>query len=102
MDGLYERDIKADFREQCKKIGDYIDLKGDSGIVYGSALKNSNTSSNPIYVTVGSYISLQFAIDIVVNCSDHRIPQPVRQADMLAKNLIQQYYSKHQTPCDKA
>lgn len=94
FDGLNEHEIRQKFKSSCENVGDYIEIIGDSGINYGAAVKTSKNSTNPLYVTIGSFISLEMAIDIVINCSKHRIPQPIRNSDILAKNTLHKYMNK--------
>ena len=49
VDGLSERAAKIDFKQQCQNVGEYAELKGESGTLYGAAVKTSLTSSNPVY-----------------------------------------------------
>lgn len=45
-------------------------------------------SKNPIYVSVGHQISLYEAVKICVQLSLTRIPEPVRQADLIGRELL--------------
>lgn len=53
IDGLNEHEIKKEFKSKCVLKGDYINLTGNSGKLYGSALKSADSSTNPIYVSIG-------------------------------------------------
>lgn len=94
IDGLYEMETKKYFREKCNSIGDYIELKGKSNIIYGAALKNHGTSNRPLYVSVGNYITLQTAINIIINCSTFITPEPVRIAERFSKDKLKEYLDK--------
>lgn len=85
IDGLDEKQIKIKFKEKCKNKGDYIELIGNSGKVYGVALKGSIDASSPIYVSIGHKISLDSAIDLVTKCCLYRIPEPIRNSDIKSK-----------------
>ena len=91
VDGLEEAKVRYQFKDECSGLGEYIEIIGKSGTNYGAAVKTGKSSNNPLYVTIGSYISLETAIDIVINCSKHRLPEPVRRADIYSKNMLQQY-----------
>jgi deoxyinosine 3'endonuclease (endonuclease V) len=85
IDGLEERSVKKEFAERCKNKGDYIPLIGQSGFVYGAALKSSENASNPLYVSIGHAICLETAIEFVVNTSLYRVPEPIRNSDIKSK-----------------
>ena len=54
--------------------------------------KNSSAtipgSSKPIFVSVGNDMSLQEAVRVCASLSLARIPEPVRQADLMGRNLL--------------
>ncbi|KAL7432205.1 hypothetical protein ACHAXH_004946 [Discostella pseudostelligera] len=53
-------------------------------------------SKNPIYISVGSHISL---IDAVVLCSKlciSRIPEPIREADLYGRHLVREKQQQHE------
>lgn len=47
-------------KEQCEKeiktAGDFSMLKGDSGKIWGSAVRNTKGAVNPIFVSIGHKI----------------------------------------------
>lgn len=102
IDGLSEKVAKSDFKQQCQNVGEYAELVGQSGTVYGAAVKTSTTSSNPVYVTVGSNITLTTAIDIVINCSEFRTPDPIRKAEKKAKDFMSMKKSHTKNALEKA
>ena len=87
--------------------GDILELKGKDGDALGVALFHHgfSNSKNPIYVSIGLYlshachlrshlsvlwmaghrVSLSTGIDLVKRCSLHRIPEPIRQADLRSR-----------------
>ncbi len=61
----------------------------DSGEVIGAALR-TQTKVKPVFVSVGHRISLQSAIDLVLQCAPkYRLPETTRQADQLSKGNAQ-------------
>jgi deoxyinosine 3'endonuclease (endonuclease V) len=50
----------------------------------------SKGSSVPIYISIGHDLSLQDAIQVCAYISKSRIPEPVRQADLVGRELIRQ------------
>ena len=66
-------------KRELKKAGDIVELKGESGKVWGAALRATNDSSNPIIVSQGHRVSLQTALDLTIKCiKKFRIPEPIR------------------------
>jgi deoxyinosine 3'endonuclease (endonuclease V) len=47
-------------------------------------------SKNPIFVSVGHQISIQAAVQICASLSLHRVPEPIRQADLIGRDLLRQ------------
>ena len=84
IDNLDERETKKQFRDKCKNIGDYLELTGTNGKIYGVALKSSDVE-NPLYVSIGHKISLETAIKIVKETCIYRIPEPLRNSDIKSK-----------------
>lgn len=85
LDGVLENKIKMDFRKKCNKKGDYLELIGKTGTIYGVALKISDNAFNPIYVSIGHKISLNTAKDIVLNTCIYKNPEPIRNSDIKSK-----------------
>lgn len=74
-----------------------IPLKGMSGDILAAVLvghggkitkKKQSGTKIPIYVSVGHAISLQEAICICSSLSLARIPEPIRQADLIGRDII--------------
>ncbi len=84
-DGLDEFVIKKQFRSCCNSQGDWINLIGKTGKIYGRALKTSNDASNPIYISIGHKISLNIATELVIKTCIHKIPEPIRNSDIKSK-----------------
>lgn len=80
-DGLSFRTFKGVKKSQ----GNYQNLVGDSGTIWGRAVWNSKGASNCLFVSQGNRVSLDEATKIVIHCSKFRIPEPIRQADIMSK-----------------
>ena len=74
-------------RENCNNIGDYIEIAGDSGIIYAAAVKSTD-SDNPVFVSIGHKVSLDFAVGVTVNSCYNKIPEVIKIADELCKQSI--------------
>mmetsp|Transcript_7786 Transcript_7786/g.14681 ORF Transcript_7786/g.14681 Transcript_7786/m.14681 type:complete len:375 (-) Transcript_7786:132-1256(-) len=81
-------------------VGLSIPIRGNEGKVLGAALvahggkiasigKNQRCGTkNPIYVSIGHGISLQEAVVVCCALSLARVPEPIRQADLIGRELI--------------
>ena len=97
IDGLTKAKVKAWLAEEKKEGGDGTtsvldgmqrkDLVGESGKTHGAAVAVAGVST-PIYVSVGHKVSLDTAVAVAIACSRHRIPEPVRQADLLSRDVL--------------
>ncbi|KAI3837936.1 hypothetical protein MKW92_032290 [Papaver armeniacum] len=89
VDGLTQSGVREflEAEENCSK--DLITLTGCSGRIWGAALRSTNDSLKPIYVSIGHRISLDSAIQLVRFTCKYRVPEPVRQADIRSRNFLQ-------------
>mgnify|MGYP001259544263 CR=1 FL=1 len=85
VDGLNERQVKQDFVNNCKTKSDSIELVGQSGYVYGLALKTALNVINPLYISVGHKISLGTAKKLVLSTCIYKNPEPIRNSDIKSK-----------------
>lgn len=96
---------KRTLSENIKICSDHCDgfmvpLKGNSGEILAAALvghggkikgrgkKKQVGTKNAIYISVGHKISLQEAVGFCSALSLARIPEPVRQADLIGRDMI--------------
>eukprot|EP00795_Rhopilema_esculentum_P009577 gene9577-17332_t len=56
------------------------------------AFKSTQDTRKPIYISVGHKISLHNAVKIVGKCCKYRIPEPVRQADIISREYMRNNY----------
>lgn len=88
VDGLEKDANHQEKIKQLKQGGDTFPLRGSSGKVLGMSLRSCDSTSNPIYVSVGHKISLESAVWLVYKCCKYRIPEPVRQADINSREYL--------------
>ncbi|XP_019904984.1 endonuclease V isoform X4 [Esox lucius] len=62
-----------------QKGGDSFPLTAASGKVLGKALRSSDSSTKPVYVSTGHRISLETALRLTHTCCRYRVPEPIRQ-----------------------
>lgn len=91
VDGLDRSVVQQRSNETLHHGGESFDLIGESGQVWGACLRATDTASNPIYVSIGHRISLQTATQLVHACCHHRIPEPVRLADLNSREFIRKW-----------
>lgn len=88
VDGLEKDDRHHAKIKNLKKGGDTFPLQGSSGRVLGMALRSCDSTKNPVYVSPGHKISLESAVKLVHRCCQHRVPEPIRWADIKSREYI--------------
>ena len=80
---------ETDVMDQLSRSGQLtLDLTSSDGAVIGCSVRRNLQARQPVYVSVGHRVSLATACDIVHGCCLHRIPEPIRQADLLARATV--------------
>lgn len=91
-DKLTQKKNNQECNETLREVGDVSEVVDPaSKEVLGVALKSARDAKNPIYVSIGHKVSLATAIRIVQNCCLYRIPEPVRQADLISRELVRNH-----------
>jgi deoxyribonuclease V len=79
-----------DYPKLSQDKGACLFVKGEDGKLIGAVVR-TRKGKNPVYVSPGHKISVQSAVKIVRQCSPrYRIPEPLRQAHILAKNMSEE------------
>lgn len=79
VDGLSKEKIQNDCKDKLNNAGDFVHLVGNSGRTWGAALRCTEDSINPIYVSIGHRMSLDTAVNLVnLTITKYRIPEPIR------------------------
>uniref|UniRef100_A0A6B2LFK4 Endonuclease V n=1 Tax=Arcella intermedia TaxID=1963864 RepID=A0A6B2LFK4_9EUKA len=92
VDGLEIKGVKQKFKKECLKPGDYSLLVGESSQVWGASLKSTTDCTNPIFVSIGHKVDLDFALKVTKLCCLYRIPEPIRQADLQSRDYLRINY----------
>ena len=87
VDGITVHSVKK-LSSELHQAGDTKMLVGNSGKVWGCALRATDDSINPIIISVGHKISLETSLKIVSKSCFYRVPEPIRQADKLSRRLV--------------
>ena len=91
LDGLTKDGVRKLSDENLKKAGDFIELKGNSGQIYGASFRSTDEAFQPIYISIGHKISLETSIKYIKDSCLYRIPEPVRKADLGSREFIRKY-----------
>ena len=93
VDGMNKSTYKAACQGKLNGAGDHVDLVGNSGKTWGAALRSTQESTNPIFVSIGHRTSLETALKIVkLTISKYRIPDPIRAADLIGRKYVKELY----------
>ncbi|KAJ8264132.1 hypothetical protein GJAV_G00145560 [Gymnothorax javanicus] len=88
VQGIIKNEEHLSQIRDLKKGGDSFPLRTESGRVLGEALRSSDKSTKPIYVSVGHRISLDTAVRLTRQCCRYRVPEPIRQADIRSREYL--------------
>ncbi len=72
----------------------WLPLVGDSGTTRGALVLPTSTGRRPLYVSPGHRLSLATAVRITQQSSFHRVPEPIRAADLGSREFIRRYLEK--------
>jgi hypothetical protein len=88
VDGLTNLEVRNVVAKSNLQAGDVVPLIGSTGQVWGAALRSHEGSQKPIFISIGHRISLDTAVAVVRCCCLHRVPEPVRQADLRSRDQL--------------
>ena len=92
IDGLDRRVIKKQCDRLLIKRGDFIQLIGNTkDKVHGVALRCGHKGKNAIFISIGHRISWESAIQIALLTSVHKLPEPIRFADLGTREFMRNY-----------
>ncbi|KAF8389513.1 hypothetical protein HHK36_026208 [Tetracentron sinense] len=91
VDGLVQSEVRIllEAKENCSK--DLVTLTGYSGSTWGAAMRSTESSLKPIFVSIGHRISLDTALKAVKMTCKYRVPEPIRQADIRSRDYLQKH-----------
>jgi deoxyinosine 3'endonuclease (endonuclease V) len=93
VDGMTKKECKEACNRELTKSGDYLTLMDSDGINWGAALKCTEETTAPIYISLGHRISLETSIKIVKMCiNGSKIPIPIREADLRGRVLVRKIF----------
>ena len=95
VDGLTKETVRL-LSGRLRGRGEHAELVGESGAIWGALLRTSEPAAGtsafkPVVVSVGHGLSLRSSLLLVRRCTRHRIPEPVRQADLLSRQWLREH-----------
>ncbi len=99
VDGLCRESVRAVAAECCRTKGECAPLVGRSGAVWGSVVRTTEPAESggggggfkPVIVSVGHGLRLESCVDLVRACTLHRVPEPIRQADLRSREWLREH-----------
>ncbi|KAL8521587.1 hypothetical protein ACS0TY_011927 [Phlomoides rotata] len=91
VDGLTQSRVRQLLDANANSHDGIFKLIGDSGSTLGAAMRSTEGSLKPIFISVGHCISLASAIKIVKLSCRFRVPEPIRQADIRSKECLRKH-----------
>lgn len=87
-DGITRERIEQLLNDKAPGEDQYVEVVGDSGEVLGLAYNVTGFVKNAVYISVGHKITLPTALEVFKTTSKFRICEPIRQADLLSRELV--------------
>ena len=94
VDGINKKTVRSLADTNLKEKGDFVELVGDSGKVWGAAWKPTEEVIVPMIVSIGHKISLKSAMIVVNQFTKFRVPEPIRLADKNTRFLLDEFERK--------
>ncbi|XVF10524.1 hypothetical protein REPUB_Repub07fG0190400 [Reevesia pubescens] len=91
VDGLTQSGVRKLLEAEENRAKDIITLRGSSGFIWGAAMRSTQGSVKPIFVSIGHRVSLDIAIKIVKMTCKFRVPEPIRQADLRSREHLRKH-----------
>ncbi|KAL9649875.1 hypothetical protein ABK040_011348 [Willaertia magna] len=97
IDGMTDDQINEIKENHLKEQHASFPLIGKSGKTHGMIYHSSSKKENfqPLFISLGHCISLETSMKIVKNCCKlYKNPEPIRQADLRSRKLIEKLANK--------
>ncbi|CAF2514622.1 unnamed protein product [Rotaria sp. Silwood2] len=88
VDSITRDKIHELLTEKAPGKDQYIEVTDDSGNVLGIAYNVTGSIKHAVYISVGHKITLKTACDIFKSVTKYRICEPIRQADLLSREIV--------------
>lgn len=90
---LHCPNLMPDTQHQIKQFSEKLALKTQQGQVVGFALKVGGVKK-PLFVSTGHNVDSETACRFVQRCMRYRVPEPVRQADIVSREEVRKLLSR--------
>ncbi|XP_065857379.1 uncharacterized protein [Euphorbia lathyris] len=88
IDGLTEKGVRKSLLDTERSDKHFVSLTGRSGCIHGVAMRSTEGSVKPIFISIGHRVSLDNAVKIVKMTCKYRVPEPIRQADKRSRDYV--------------
>ncbi|KAJ4826145.1 hypothetical protein Tsubulata_030552 [Turnera subulata] len=88
VDGLTHTGLRQLIESKENSGEDFVTLIGRSGFIWGAAMRSTEGSVKPIFISIGHRVSLGTAIKVVKLTCKYRVPEPIRQVRLLASEIL--------------
>ncbi|CAF1929913.1 unnamed protein product [Rotaria magnacalcarata] len=89
-DGITREKIEELLAKKAPEKDQYFEVNGDSGNILGIAYNVTGSVKSAVYISVGHKITLKTACDIFKSVTKYRNCEPIRQADLLSREIVAQ------------
>ena len=90
MEGCLRDDDHKSSIDKLESPGERFEIRNVKNVVIGCAVRTTAASTKPVYVSEGHRVSLETACEVVMKCSRYRVPEPVRLADIMSRDVLRQ------------
>ena len=91
VDGLVPEELEAELENRKSAANELMPLRGKTGDLLGYACLTGKDVFHPIFISAGHRISQESAARLVRSMCPTRIPEPIRQADLLSREYIRNW-----------
>lgn len=68
-----------------------IGLSSPDCPLWGHAVMTGNSTANPVYISPGHQVSFAAAVGLTMMVAKNKVPEPIRQADLLSRQYIRDH-----------
>ena len=88
VDSVTRTSVQELLTEKAPEKDQYIEVADDHGRILGLAYNVTGSIKSAVYISVGHKITLSTACQIFKHVTNYRICEPIRQADLLSREIV--------------